>query len=154
MTLGHRTATRREREREERRHQILEAAANVFKSKGFAAATMDDVAAAAELSKGTLYLYFKSKDDLYLALSAVKLVQIADAFRVIAASGGSGIDQLERMLLAYGETALEDEAMFRIGIFWLNSSEPVDMETEAGCQHRDRVQELIGFWVSAIERGV
>ncbi len=154
MTLGHRTATRREREREERRQGILEAAANVFKSKGFAAATMDDVAAAAELSKGTLYLYFKNKDDLYLALSAVKLAQIAEAFRAIAASGGSGLDQLRRMLIAYGEAALEDEAMFRIAIFWVNSCEPVDMATEAGCQHRDRIQELIGFWVAAIERGV
>ena len=47
---------------EERKEQITEAATKVFSEQGFDKARMDDIAAEAKLSKGTLYLYFKSKD--------------------------------------------------------------------------------------------
>lgn len=59
---------RRAREKEQRKNSIIDAAEKVFFSKGMSQATMDEVAKAAELSKGTLYLYFKSKEDLYLAI--------------------------------------------------------------------------------------
>jgi len=53
---------------EERTDQILSAATEVFAQKGFYKARMDDIAAKAHLSKGTLYLYFKSKDAIITAL--------------------------------------------------------------------------------------
>ncbi len=60
---------RKERERERRRQQIIVAAKRVFCEKGFNRATMEDIAKEAELSPGTLYLYFKNKDELYASLS-------------------------------------------------------------------------------------
>lgn len=62
------TVERKEREKEHRREEILDAAQSVFFKKGLAVATMDEIAEAAELSKGTLYLYYKRKEDLYLAV--------------------------------------------------------------------------------------
>lgn len=59
---------RKEREKEQRREDILNAAEEIFFEKGLALATMDEIAERAELSKGTLYLYYKSKEDLYLAV--------------------------------------------------------------------------------------
>jgi AcrR family transcriptional regulator len=53
---------------EERRGQILEAAAAVFARSGFHESRMDDIAAEAGVSKGTLYWYFESKDDLIQTL--------------------------------------------------------------------------------------
>ena len=53
---------------DERRSQILDAAEGVFTRKGFDEARMEDIAGKTGLSKGTLYLYFKSKDDLILAI--------------------------------------------------------------------------------------
>lgn len=53
---------------DERKKQILEAAATVFAKKGFADARMEDIAIEAGLSKATLYLYFKSKDDIIAAI--------------------------------------------------------------------------------------
>ena len=55
---------RKEREKERRRQQITVAAKKVFSDKGFNRATMDDIANEAELSPGTLYLYFKNKEEL------------------------------------------------------------------------------------------
>src|SRR5580692_13152917 len=46
--------------------EILDAARKIFAKKGFADATMDEIAATCGLAKGTLYLYFKSKQDVYL----------------------------------------------------------------------------------------
>src|SRR5229473_3440185 len=46
---------------------ILEAARKIFAKKGYEAATVDDVAEAAGVAKGTLYLYFRSKREIYLA---------------------------------------------------------------------------------------
>ena len=53
---------------EERKAQIINAAEDVFTKKGFDEARMDDIAEETGLSKGTLYLYFKSKDDLIIAI--------------------------------------------------------------------------------------
>jgi AcrR family transcriptional regulator len=50
-----------------KRTSILEAARTVFSRKAYADAAVDDVAEHAHIAKGTLYLYFKSKEDLYLA---------------------------------------------------------------------------------------
>jgi len=60
---------RKEREREQRRNLIIDAAEKIFFKKGLENSTMDDVAIEAELSKGTLYLYFKSKEDIQLAIA-------------------------------------------------------------------------------------
>jgi AcrR family transcriptional regulator len=56
------------RERERRRQQIIAASKRVFISKGIKA-TIKDIAEEAELSPGTLYIYFKNKDELYASLS-------------------------------------------------------------------------------------
>lgn len=60
---------RKQREKEQRRKQIMEAARKVFSAKGFNRATMEEIAGEAELSPGTLYLYFKNKEELHTSLS-------------------------------------------------------------------------------------
>lgn len=52
----------------DKRTEILEAAELVFASRGYAAARMDDIAEAAGVAKGTLYLYFSSKQELFVSL--------------------------------------------------------------------------------------
>ncbi len=59
---------------EERRTQILEAAMAVFARQGFDKARMDDIAQQARLSKGALYLYYKSKDAIISAILQLPLL--------------------------------------------------------------------------------
>ena len=59
---------RKSREKEYRIKQIKDSAATLFYKKGFVATTIEDISELAEISKGTVYLYFKSKDDLYYSL--------------------------------------------------------------------------------------
>lgn len=53
-------------QREEKKRQILQASLEIFAQKGYSPTVLDDVAARANIAKGTLYLYFKDKEDLYV----------------------------------------------------------------------------------------
>ncbi len=80
MTGGHfminsqgrseRTALRKKKEQAMRREAILNAAREVFFQRGFMASTMDSIAEGCDLAKGTLYLYFRSKEELYVSIMA------------------------------------------------------------------------------------
>ncbi len=59
---------RKEKEKDIRRNDIIEAAEKVFFKKGYSQATMDDVAKEAEFSKRTLYVYFNSKEQLHFEI--------------------------------------------------------------------------------------
>jgi len=90
-------AERKEREKQLRREEIVLAAEKVFFSKGFDLSTMDDIAEQAELSKGTLYLYFKSKEDLHMAV-ARKSIRLLRAVTLQATEGsGTALEKLGRM---------------------------------------------------------
>ena len=60
---------RKQREKQRRRKDIINAARKVFSLKGFNSATMEEIASEAELSPGTIYLYFKNKEELHTSLS-------------------------------------------------------------------------------------
>ena len=62
------TRERRDLERERRRAEIVQAAEHVFATRGFDGATMEEVAEAVRIAKGTIYLYFPSKLDLFRAV--------------------------------------------------------------------------------------
>lgn len=89
---------------EERRNQILEAAALVFARSGFSKARMDDIAAESGLSKGTLYWYFNSKDEIILAmLDRLFERELAD-LHTLQESGRTATE----CLLEYTEIAILD----------------------------------------------
>lgn len=67
-TVKHSNKSRRERRKESRPSELLAAALELFVERGFAATRLDDVAARAGVSKGTLYLYFTGKNDLFKAV--------------------------------------------------------------------------------------
>ena len=146
-------ASRRERERRERRLSILDAAHEVFGNKGFDQATMDDIAAAAELSKGTLYLYFKNKDALFMALVVRMTRRNAAEFERLARESKSGLCAIQDMLATYAESITRSPQLFRVMVGQLASGRMIDTETPAFLQHREQVERLVSAFVTAIERG-
>jgi TetR/AcrR family transcriptional regulator len=83
------TQDRKERERDQRRRDIIEAAERLLVRKG-PHVTMEEIAADAGVAKGTLYLHFASKEDLFLALIGIGLDALHARF-VEAASGGDDV---------------------------------------------------------------
>ncbi len=89
---------------EERKDQILDAAADVFVEKGFQKSRMDDIVQKSGLSKGTLYWYFNSKDDIIIGIfERIFLKETRDLGPLISAERSSS----ER-LLEYTERVIID----------------------------------------------
>ena len=80
------TKARREREKQQRIKSIIEAAKRIFFSKGYLKATMSEIALQAEISKPTVYLYFKTKDDLYFSLMHPVVVDIGFQIQLVETS--------------------------------------------------------------------
>jgi AcrR family transcriptional regulator len=114
---------RKKRERERRRQQIIVAAKRVFSEKGFSKTTMEDIAREAELSPGTLYLYFKNKDELYASLS----LRILQYMNIRLADVKKEKDSDTSQKIASIKEALYDvyqfDPMILINMFHLQSSE-------------------------------
>ena len=114
---------RKERERGRRRQQIMIAAKRVFYTKGFAKVTMEDIAREAELSPGTLYLYFKSKDELCASLSLRILQYLHIRLRHVSAEKGLDGEQKLEALKKTIIDVYEFDPLILINLFRLQSSE-------------------------------
>jgi len=95
--------SRREREKEQRREDIMNAAENLILKQGFENTTMEQIAFKAEYSKGTLYNYFESKDDLYLAIGTKAYQIIIDYSKNFVEKEKPGVKQLMAVGFAYYE---------------------------------------------------
>jgi len=147
------TGKRREREREERREAILDAAERVFAEKGFLTATMDEIAAQAELSKGALYLYFKNKDELFLGHSTRALEALIETITAELDAGRPGLPTLRALLLAYGRFVEEHPRDFSNAMQWILAGSDVDPETRSFQEHRSCIGRLLGAFAAAADRG-
>ena len=78
VTATVRTPTRKQVLTDLRRQEILAAAIKVFGKKGFAATCVGDVADAAKIAKGTVYLYFDSKEEIYAAAVQMAVAQLRE----------------------------------------------------------------------------
>ncbi len=105
---------RREREKQQRRLSIIEAAEALFSELGFEGTTMQSIADRAELSKATLYLYFKSKEELYLTVCMQGLSLFTDRLQKAVKRQRSPEAKVRAIYLAYIERSLEDPMMFRV----------------------------------------
>src|SRR6266508_6790353 len=112
MTRAATTRSPRWRRRKDARpEEIVAAALDVFVERGFAAATLYDVARRAGVTKGTIYLYFESKEALFKAVVRETIVPVIAQGEALAQSfPGSARELLERLVREYwrlvGETAL------------------------------------------------
>ena len=111
-------SARKEREKQHRRETILVAARDLFYEKGYRA-TMEEIAERAELSKGTLYIYFSTKDELYISV-------IMEGFRILeerlnkAVAGSKGIeDRVKAIYYSFIDHCLENREYFRITQYFL-----------------------------------
>lgn len=92
---------RREDEKERRRIEIIEAAEALYAERGWDAVTMDAVARGARLSRALIYVYFRDKEDLLLAIAQRALDELKRRFTEAAARHPLAIDQIEAMGRAY-----------------------------------------------------
>jgi AcrR family transcriptional regulator len=110
------TTSRRQKEKEDRKEQILAAAREVFFEEGIRRATVDAIAVRAEVAKGTVYLYFPTKETILANLLLEGLDSLGErlfnAFDEAGAHGGE--TRLRRLAAAYYDFYLEEHDYFRL----------------------------------------
>jgi AcrR family transcriptional regulator len=103
---------RKQRERLARRETILAAAAQVFAAHGVDGATVEMVARQAEVAVGTIYLYFFSRDDLFVSLMAERIGRLRARYLEIHARGLKPLDELRAIGGAYFDHLRESRGLF------------------------------------------
>ena len=106
--------TRREREKQRQRRDMLDAAMKLFAEKGYHNTSMQEIAELAEFAVGTLYKFFKNKEEMYKALITEQADQFHVALTAALASSEDEIEQLRNYIQAKGETFMSNESFIRL----------------------------------------
>jgi len=98
-------STKRQRRKEARPGEIIAAALELFVEHGFTATKLDDVAKRAGVSKGTLYLYFDSKESLFKAVvREIVIPQVERSESLVSEHAGSQADLLRKLVSNWWQT--------------------------------------------------
>lgn len=95
--------------KEKKRQEILHSAHACFAKKGFEASTVDDIVAHSGISKGAIYNYFKSKDEIYLALMDGQTNESGTKFTKAISKRETALDKLNYLIDAYLNNDPNDE---------------------------------------------
>jgi TetR/AcrR family transcriptional regulator, repressor for uid operon len=94
------------------REKIIKAAIDAFSKNGFDRTRMDDVAKTADLSKGTIYLHFKSKEDLFYAICENNLAEAKQQISIMFAKKEDLVSQIERFYDVFRKKKTANERVF------------------------------------------
>jgi AcrR family transcriptional regulator len=108
--------SRKERERQKHRDEILAAAVRLFAEKGYHNVSMQEIATEAQFATGTLYNFFPSKEELYLTLMRSLANTIYDSLMPILDEKVDERDKISRMIREHHRLFQENEAVFRLYI--------------------------------------
>ena len=114
--------------REQRRRQVVAAALDVFSSVGYHAASMDDIADKAVVSKPVVYQHFPSKLELYLAILDAGIEDLIASARTALSSTTDNAVRVRNMVNAYFDFVADDSGAFRVVFESDLSNEPAVRE--------------------------
>jgi AcrR family transcriptional regulator len=105
---------KRKKGKENRRNIVLKAARRLFFDRGFKAVTVDDIAAKAEVSKGSIYLCFESKEEIYSQILISDNIALYEKIKNFSATDASASQLLMEFARVYVDYFLNNNELFRI----------------------------------------
>jgi TetR/AcrR family fatty acid metabolism transcriptional regulator len=135
----------------DKRARILAAAERVFARRGFFAARVSEIAKDAGVADGTIYLYFKNKDDLLISLFESRMTQVNETLRG-AIDGIAPAQQLHAFIRAYLQLVHDEPAAAEVLTIELRQSAKFMKEYE-NPQFADFLRMLGGIIAAGQERG-
>ncbi|MCI5168499.1 MAG: TetR/AcrR family transcriptional regulator [Candidatus Electrothrix sp. GM3_4] len=148
--------SRREREKQQQRKEMLEAAMQLFSEKGYHNASMQKIAEQAEFAVGTLYKFFKNKEEMYKAL----VTEQADRFHV--ALGASleiskdEVEQLRNYIQVKGQVFMSNDSFIRLYFAETRGASfniKAGLDSELRDRHYQMVQRVAAVFARGMERG-
>ena len=139
------------------RESILTAALEVFSQDGYSAARLEDIAQAAEVTRGAIYHHFGSKEELYIALVTERSAGVNQLAKEIINQGGTAIEIIRRLLVSLLEYLNENEeyrALLELAISNMGLTEGLESIRDDTVKGRRRLAELFQELLSqGIEAG-
>jgi TetR/AcrR family fatty acid metabolism transcriptional regulator len=136
----------------DKRERILAAAERVFARRGFFAARVSEIAKDAGVADGTIYLYFKSKDDLLISVFETRMSQVNEALRTAIAAHTAPIEQLRAFIRVYLRLVHDEPAAAEVLTIELRQSSKFMKEYE-NPQFADFLRMLGGIIATGQQRG-
>jgi TetR/AcrR family fatty acid metabolism transcriptional regulator len=132
----------------DKRERILDAAERVFAQSGFFNARVSEIARSAGVADGTIYLYFKSKDDLLISLFESRMERVNAKLAAAAASAGTSTDKLEAIIRTHLAMVRENPQVAEVLTIELRQSSKFMKEHSS-----PRFGELLKLMASVIAEG-
>jgi len=146
---------RREKERESRRSAILKAARKLFFDRGFKSVTVDNIAAKAEVSKGSVYLYFKSKEEIYTQiLINDSIATFEDWKNKFSAKDMPSAELLLEFADNYIDYFLNENELFRILMTFMLHADDMILTDEQNSQLLQTTNDNIKFVSEILQKGI
>ncbi|MDY6921040.1 MAG: TetR/AcrR family transcriptional regulator [Pseudomonadota bacterium] len=152
-----RPRSRNEKEKRQRRESILEAARSKILSKGYEKTAMDDIAQAAGLSRGLLYVYFKDKDDILMGLVLNAGEALLERMRQAVKETRSGIEAMTAIGEAYYRFYLEDNDHFQFLCMQMALHSPTKVAHEATANQEEMMaveDQIMALTRDAVQKGI
>lgn len=144
---------RREREKQERYEEILDAAEQVFFRKSYEQTSMDEIAKAAGLSRALLYVYFKDKSAIMRGIMLRAAQSLQNRFADVLANTATGVEQIDGIGHAYHAFSREEANYFDVltTVATFPGPDTVDEQLLSLGSCRERIN---GLMVQALVNGV
>ncbi len=139
---------RRRREKENRKAAILKAARRLFFEKGFKPVTVESIAKKAELSKGSVYLYYNSKEEIYAQILLNDIEKFNRKIENLFNNGDTASSILHKLSTIYIDFFLHDTELFRILVTYMLHTD--DMNLSDDVNHH--IVKMTNVAIDVIER--
>jgi AcrR family transcriptional regulator len=137
--------------KEERRAAILEGALRCFAEKGYAATTIDDIVRSLGISKGAIYNYFSSKEDIYVQIMDSRMNRFVESLRDNFAQEASAATKLRYLIQRLTGQPLED--LRRLLSFHLEYSLHASRQEELKASIQKHADTALAFMAELIAEG-
>jgi AcrR family transcriptional regulator len=146
--------SRREREKLQRRQTILDAAKELFLEKGYFMTTMEAIAEKAELAKGTIYLYFSNKDELYISVTEEGFYILEENLVKISSEDIDAVEKIKKIYYAFINHCLTHKEHFRIFEYFLTDYAQKNIPDHLIDRINDHTWKCLNYGVKAIKEGI
>jgi AcrR family transcriptional regulator len=145
---------KRKKEKENRRNTILRAARRLFFDRGFKSVTVDNIAAKSEVSKGSIYLCFESKEEIYAQILISDNIALYERIKNFSATEASASQLLLEFARIYVDYFLNDNELFRILMTFMLQTGQMNLTEKQNTELIRSTNENIKIISEIIKKGI
>ena len=145
---------KRKKGKENRKNTILRAARRLFFDRGFKAVTVDNIAAKSEVSKGSIYLCFESKEEIYAQILISDNIALYERIKNFSATEASAAQLLLEFARIYVDYFLNDNELFRILMTFMMQTGQMNLTEKQNNELIRSTNENIKIISEIIKKGV